>query len=180
LYTLRAILTILGAEDYGIYNVVAGIITILSFLSGSLSGASQRYFSAEIGRNNSEQLKNVFNLNFVIYICIAISVLLIAETIGLWFVNNKLIIPVHRIIAAKAVYQFSIISFLFTIITTPYMAMIMAHEDMNIYANVSIIEVIFKLMMVFFLRFIQFDKLQLYGFIVCINTVFIAIIYISI
>ncbi|GHV70001.1 hypothetical protein AGMMS49928_15570 [Spirochaetia bacterium] len=157
--------------------MVAGVVTMLSFLSGSMANASQRYFSFEIGRKDFEQLKKVFSLNLTIFIVIALSVLVLSETIGLWFVNTKLVIPAARKNAAQWIYQFSIISFLFTILTTPYMASIIAHEDMNIYAYVSIIEAILKLGVVFLLRFIFIDKLQLYGFLMCAVAIINTAIY---
>ncbi len=177
LYTVRVVLETLGAEDYGIYNVVAGVVTMFGFLSTAMATASQRYFSFEIGRGDFEQLRKIFSLSLLVYFLIAILVLLLAETIGLWFVNNKLVISSDRKSAALWVYQISILSFLFTIITTPYMAMIIAREDMNIYAFVSIIETILKLGVVFILRLISWDKLVLYGILMLGVTLIITIIY---
>jgi O-antigen/teichoic acid export membrane protein len=177
LYTVRVVLNTLGAEYYGIYNVVAGVVTMFRFLSHSMSGASQRYFSFEIGKNDFKQLKKIFSLNLTIFILISLLVLVLAETIGLWFVSNKLAIPIERKIAAQWIYQFSIVSFLFSILTTPYMAAIIAHEDMNIYAYVSIVEVTLKLGIVFILRLIAIDKLQLYGFLMCAVTIINTAIY---
>jgi O-antigen/teichoic acid export membrane protein len=171
LYTVRVVLNTLGAEDYGIYNVVAGVVTMFGFLSGSMATASQRYFAFELGREDYEQLQKTFSLSFLIYMLIAIVVLLLAETIGLWFVNNKLIIPQDRMGSARWIYQCSIISFIFTILTAPYMAAIIAHEDMNIYATVSIVEVVLKLGIVFLLSRIPIDKLQLYGTLLCVVTI---------
>ena len=164
LYTVRVVLETLGVEDYGIYNVVAGVVTMFGFLSGAMATASQRYFSFEIGRGDFEQLGKVFSLSVAIYVMIAVLVLLLAETIGLWFVSNKLVIPLERKEAVFWVYQFSIVSFLFTMLTVPYMAMILANEDMNIYAYVSIIEAVLKLSLVFVLQLTTRDKLALYGF----------------
>jgi O-antigen/teichoic acid export membrane protein len=177
LYTVRVVLNTLGAEDYGIYNVVAGVVTMFGFLSGSMATASQRYFSFELGRGDFDQLKKVFSLSLLIYVLIGIVILLLGETIGLWFVNNKLVIPLERKSVALWVYQFSIISFLFTILTSPYMAMIIAHEDMNIYAYISIVEVFLKLGSVFILRFILWDKLQLYGILMCVVTIINTTVY---
>jgi O-antigen/teichoic acid export membrane protein len=171
LYTVRVVLETLGAEDYGIYNVVAGVVTMLGFLSGSMASASQRYFSFELGRGDFEQLKKVFSLSLLIYVLITLIVLLLAETIGLWFVNTKLIIPPERMGAARWIYQFSIISFVFTIMASPFMAAIIAREDMNIYAAVSIVEAVLKLSVVFLLKIIALDKLQLYGILLCAVTV---------
>jgi O-antigen/teichoic acid export membrane protein len=170
LYTVRVVLETLGAEDYGIYNVVAGVVTMFGFLSNAMATASQRYFSFELGRGDFEQLKRVFNVSLTIYVMIGVLVLLLAETAGLWFVSDKLVIPPERNNAALWVYQFSIVSFLFTILTMPYMALIIAHEDMTIYAYVSIAEGVLKLVIVFLLQFILLDKLQLYGILLCVVT----------
>jgi len=177
LYTVRVVLETLGAEDYGIYHAVAGIVTMFGFLSNSMASASQRYFSFEIGRGGIDQLQKVFSLSIFIYILISILVIILAETVGLWFVDNKIAIPTERKGTALWVYHFSIISFLFTLFSSPYMAMIIAHEDMNIYAYVSIIEVMIRLGVVFILKFILLDKLQLYGILMCIATIIITIVY---
>jgi O-antigen/teichoic acid export membrane protein len=177
LYTVRVVLETLGAEDYGIYNVVAGVVTMFGFLSVSMANSSLRYFSFELGRGDYEQLKRLFNLNLMIYILIAVLVLVLAESIGVWFVSNKLVIPLERKDAALGVYQASIISFLFTILTAPYMAVIIAHEDMNVYAYVSIVEVLLKLAVIFLLRLFLMAKLFLYGILMCIVTVINTAIY---
>jgi O-antigen/teichoic acid export membrane protein len=171
LYTVRAVLETLGAEDYGIYNLVAGVVTMFGFLSDSMAAASQRYFAFDLGRGDYEQLQKTFSLSFIIYILIATTVLLLAETIGLWFVHNTLRIPQDRMGAARWIYQCSIISFVFTILVSPFMAAIIAHEDMNIYATVSIVEVVLKLVVVFLLKIIVLDKLQLYGILLCAVTI---------
>jgi O-antigen/teichoic acid export membrane protein len=168
LYTVRVVLNTLGAEDYGIYNVVAGVVTMFGFLSDSMATASQRYFSFELGRGDFEQLKRVFNVTITIYAMIGVLVLLMAETVGLWFVSNKLVIPLERKSAALWVYHSSMLSFLFTILAMPYMAAIVSHEDMNIYAYMSIFEAALKLIIVFFLQFILWDKLKLYGVLYCV------------
>ena len=163
LYTVRVVLNTLGAEDYGIYNVVAGVVTMFSFLSSSMATASQRYFSFALGQNDSESLKKYFSMSFTIYCLIALVVLILAETVGLWFVTQKLVIPCERQKAAFWIYQASIFSMICTILTAPFMASIIAHEDMNIYAYVSIIEVVLKLGIVFLLPLFAIDKLIFYG-----------------
>jgi O-antigen/teichoic acid export membrane protein len=168
LYTVRVVLNTLGAEDYGIYNVVGGVVAMFGFLSGSMASTSQRYFSFEIGKGNLIQLQNTFSLTLLIYIMITVLVLLLAETVGLWFISNKIVIPQERRSAVLWIYQTSIASFVFTILTSPYMALIIAHEDMNIYAYVSIIESLLKLCVVFLLDLVAWDKLKLYGSILCI------------
>jgi O-antigen/teichoic acid export membrane protein len=177
LYTVRVVLETLGAEDYGIYNVVVGVVTMLGFLSGSMASASQRYFSFELGRGDYEQLKRIFSLNLMIYAMIAIVVLLLAETIGLWFVNTKLILPRDRMDAVQWIYHCSIISFLVSIMATPYMSSLIAHEEMKIYASVSIVETLLKLGIVFLLKIIPLDKLQLYGILLCVVTIINTEIY---
>lgn len=168
LYTVRVVLNVLGAEDYGIYNVVAGVVTMFSFLGNAMATASQRYFSFDLGKNDNEHLKTTFSVTFQIYILLALFVVLIAETLGIWFVNHKLVIPEERLTAANWIFQAAIISFLLTLITTPYMAAIIAHENMKVYAYVSIVEVGLKLGIVFVLRFLPYDKLIIYGILLAI------------
>lgn len=163
LYTVRVVLATLGAEDYGIYNVVAGVVTMFSFLSGAMATASQRYFSFDLGKGDAEHLKTTFSVTFQIYVFIIAIVVLVAETLGLLFVNHKLVIPAERMTAANWIYQAAIVSFVLTLITTPYMASIIAHENMKVYAYVSIVEAVLKLGIVFLLKVLPFDKLSLYG-----------------
>jgi O-antigen/teichoic acid export membrane protein len=177
LYTVRVVLNVLGAEDYGIYTVVAGIVTMFSFLSGAMATASQRYFSYDLGRGDYEQLKKTFSVSLTIYIIIALLSVLLAETAGLWFVNNKLVIPVERVHAARWIYQASVFSFVCTMITTPFMAAIIAHEDMDIYAYVSILEAVLKLGIVFLLPLFGVDKLIFYGLLLSIVVVVTTTVY---
>lgn len=163
LYTVRVILNTLGAVDYGIYNVVAGVVTMFSFLSGAMAAASQRYFAFEMGRGNKEGLRKVFCITFTIYILLALIIFLLAETIGLWFVNHKLVIPEERIVAARWIYQFAVLSFMVSLLTTPYMAAIIAHENMKIYAYMSVVDAVLKLGIVYILQILPYDKLIVYG-----------------
>ena len=167
LYTVRVVLNTLGAEDYGIYNVVAGVVTMFSFLSGAMATASQRYFAFEMGKGNE-------SVTMTIYVLLALIIVVLAETIGLWFVNTRLVIPAQRMTAARWIYQFAILSFMVTLLTTPYMASIIAHENMNVYAYVSIAEAALKLGIVFVLQALPYDKLIVYGglllLVACINT----------
>ena len=167
-------LNTLGAEDYGIYNVVAGVVTMFSFLSGAMATASQRYFAFEMGKGNEEGLQKIFSVTMTIYVLLALIIMLLAETVGLWFVNTKLVIPTERMVAARWIYQFAILSFMVTLLTTPYMASIIAHENMNVYAYVSIVEAALKLGIVFVLQALPYDKLIVYGglllIVACINT----------
>jgi O-antigen/teichoic acid export membrane protein len=177
LYTVRVVLETLGAEDYGIYNVVAGVVTMFGFLNNSMATASQRFFAFELGRGDHERLKRVFSISLLIYGLIALIVLLLAETAGLWFVANKLVIPPERRSTALWTYQFSIVSFLFTILVSPYMAVIIAREDLNIYAYVSFAEAALKLSVVFLLRFIPWEKLRLYSILMCAVTMINTAVY---
>lgn len=177
LFTVRIILKSLGVIDYGIYNVVGGIVTMLSFLTGTMSSASQRFFAFELGRENYESLNKIFSATVNIYIIISIIILVIAETLGLWFLNNKMNIPADRIIAANWVYQFSILSFLASIIAIPYTSSIIAYEKMEIYAYVSIVEVFCKLLVVLLLVYANFDKLILYSFLMFFITLLVSIVY---
>lgn len=177
LYTVRVVLETLGVVDYGIYNVVGGIVSMLSFFSGTMATASQRFFAFELGRNNQEQLNKTFSAIITLYSVLAIVILLLAETIGMWFLNTQMTIPAERMSAAYWVYQFSVLSFMFTMFTVPYNASIIAHENMKVYAYVSIVEVLLKLGIVYFLVLFSFDKLKLFAVLMFSVTVIISLIY---
>jgi O-antigen/teichoic acid export membrane protein len=177
LYTSRIVLNTLGVEDFGIYNVVGGFITMAGFLKSSMSLATQRFLSFEIGRKDFIQLAKVFNMSVNIHVIIALLVLIIAETVGLWFVNTQLSIPLERMEAAKWIYQFSILSFCVSILSVPFDAIIIAYERMNIFAWVSIIEVSLKLLIVIILQWFGFDKLKLYAVLIFGVSLIIGFIY---
>lgn len=177
LYTSRVILNILGVEDFGIYNVVGGIATMLSFFNGAMSSATQRFLSFEIGKGDLCKLQNTFNAAQFIHIGIALLVFIIGETIGLWFIKNYLIIPADRMEAAIWVYHFAVLSFMVSIIQVPYNATMIAHERMNMYAYISILEVLLKLLIVYILTWISYDKLKLYGILHFCVVFIISIIY---
>jgi len=180
LYTVRVVLYALGVEDYGIYSVVGGIVSFFSFLSGTMASATQRFFSFALGQSDFKKLKKTFSVNLLIYGAIAIIALILLETIGLWFVYEKLNVPPERIEAVRWVFHFSVFMFIATIFSTPFMAIIIAHEDMQIYAYVSIIEVLMKLGVVFLLVHLPWDKLELYGLLTFVVSVIITFIYIFI
>lgn len=177
LFTVRIVLNTLGVVDYGILNVVGGIVMMFSFISNTMMTATQRFFSYDIGQNNIEQLRKTFSTSLTIYLIIAVVILILSETIGLWFLNNKMIIPIERLSAANWIYQFSIFSFIVTILTIPYNAAIISHEDMNIYAFMSILEVTLKLIIVFILIYFSFDKLKLYSVLLFLVTISVSYIY---
>ncbi len=177
LYTSRVVLEMLGVEDYGIYNVVGGIVVMFSFLNGAMSQSTQRFLAYEIGKNDFQQLRKVFSLSLMIHAGIALLVLMIAETVGLWFLNTQMTIPEGRMEAARWVYQFSIFSFMVSVLQVPYNAAIIARERMHVYAYVSIAEVVLKLAVVLVLQWVAFDKLKLYGGLVFVVTVAVALFY---
>ena len=180
LYTVRVVLNTLGVEDYGIYSVVGGIVSFFSFLSGTMASATQRFFSFALGQKDNDKLKRIFSVNLIVYVAIAVIALILLETVGLWFVKEKLHVPLERFEAACWIYHFSVFMFIATIISTPFMAIIIAHEDMQIYAYVSIFEVLMKLGGVFLLVYLPWDKLELYGMITFVVSVITTAIYVVI
>jgi O-antigen/teichoic acid export membrane protein len=163
LYTARIVLIYLGIEDFGIYNVVGGVIVLLGFLHSALTNASQRFLTFELGRNDSAQLKKTFSLIMTSHFIISLIIFVLAETIGLWFVNTQLNIAEDRMTAVNWVFQFSVFTFIINILRVPYNAMVVAYEEMSFFALVSIIETGLKLGVVFLLPIIPFDKLSLYA-----------------
>lgn len=177
LYTSRIILDVLGIEDYGIYNIVGGIVALFSFLKNALSISTSRFLTFEIGRKDFDKLKETFSSSYSIHIFLAILVFIIAETIGLWFLYNKIVIPPERLQAAVWTYHFSVLTSLVTIIQVPYNAAIIAHEKMDVYAYISIIEVILNLSIVYLLYLYDHDKLIFYAVLMLVVRIIIAFIY---
>lgn len=177
LYTSRVILNALGVEDYGIYNVVGGFVTMFSLLSGSLSSAISRFITFELGKKDEEKLKRVFSSSVTIQIGLSLIILLIAETIGLWFLNYKMVIPVGRMTAANWCFQFSIITFAINLISVPYNAAIIAHEKMSAFAYISILEAIGKLTVAWCIAYSPIDKLVYYGLLLALIAVTIRFLY---
>ena len=177
LFTTRVVLKNLGVEDYGIYNVVAGIVTMFAFLNSSMAGATQRFMSFELGINDEKRVNVVFCQSVIIHIIIAATIVVLAETIGLWFVYNKLTIPDERFSAAIWAYQIAILSFVFNVINVPYQATIIAHEKMSIYAWVSILDVVLKLGIAYLISVSPFDKLISYSFLILLTTIIVFFFY---
>lgn len=164
LYTSRIVLKVLGAADYGLYNVVGGVVSMFSFLNGSLSSGTSRFITYDIGTGNEKRLRETFNVAFISHLILAAIILLLTETIGIWFVNNKLVFDSSRRLAVNIVYQFSVLTLMLQLTQVPFTADIIAHEKMNIYAYVSIVEVLLKLGMTFLLRLNKsIDNLILYS-----------------
>lgn len=165
LYTSRVVLQALGVEDYGIYNVVGGVVAMFSLLSGSLSAAVSRFLTFELGRKDLERLKKVFSSALCVHAILALVVFVLSETIGLWFLNYKMNIPADRMVAANWVFQFSLFSFLLGLFSVPYNASIISHERMGIFAFVGIGDTILQLCIVLLIAYggINADRLILYS-----------------
>lgn len=180
LYTVRLVLKALGVEDYGIYNVVAGIVTMLQSVSNVMATATQRYYSYSMGENRREKLNAIFSTSMSVYVFLAVVVFLSGETLGLWFVNTQLVIPETRICAANWVFQFSLFSFIITMLASPYSSAIIAHEDMNVFAFISIVECVLRLIVAILLPLFVYDRLTVYGvsFVVIAMIVLVYYLYI--
>jgi O-antigen/teichoic acid export membrane protein len=152
-----------GIIDFGVYNVVTGFVLMFGFLNSAMSSSIQRFLSYEIGLNRIERIKRIFVTSFNIQFILSLLVLLIAESLGIWFLNNKLNIPKDQVIAVNVVYQFSILSLVLNMLTLPYNALIIAYEKMNIYAWMSIIEISFKLGSLFIISYYQSVEMELYS-----------------
>ncbi len=178
LYTSRVVLEVLGVDEFGIYNIVGGVVVILSFLNRAMSGATQRFLSFEIGIGDGGKLKKLFTTSVIIHILIAFIIVILAETAGLWFLNNLMVIDESRMWAANWCYQLSILTFVVNVITVPYNAIIISYEKMNIFAYISILEVGLKLGLVLLLKFVDLDKLVLYSVLMFLVSLIVQLIYI--
>lgn len=163
LYATRVVLETLGVTDYGVYNVIGGFVAMFTFLISSMSGASTRFFAFELGRGNIGAQLKVFRVMFSIYLLFIAGILLVAETVGLWFVARELVIPPERHAAAMAVYQYSVLAMVLSVLRIPYNSVIIAHEEMGFFAYMSVAESLLKLLIVFMLLWIPADKLVLYA-----------------
>ena len=170
LYTSRIVLSTLGFDDYGVYQVVGGVIILFSFLNNGLSAASNRYIIAEIAQGEIESGRKVFNVCFQSHLLIALIILILAETIGLWVVNSILNIPETRVFAANVVYQLSIISAIISIINSPFNTTLIAYERMNIFAYLAVFDAIMKLLIVYLIQILSGDKLIYYAIFLLIVT----------
>lgn len=177
LYTTRAVLAALGIEDYGIYNVVCGFVSMFAFLNSSMSGATQRFYNYELGKNGKDGVQKVYNASLIIHVVLALLVFLLTEVVGTWYLENKMVIPTTRIDAAFWIFQFSIVSMFLNIINVPYVAAIMAYERMDYYAYIGIIDAVLKLLIVFALYLSNADKLVLYGFLFMLVSLFDFVAY---
>lgn len=163
LYTSRVVLEALGVEDYGIYNVVGGVVAMFTMISGSLSSAISRFITFELGKENQEKLNTIFSTSIIIQLIISLIIIILAETIGVLFLENKMVIPIDRLVAAKWVLQFSVLTLVINLISIPYNAAIIAHEKMGAFAYISIVEAVGKLSIAYFINITPIDRLIFYA-----------------
>ncbi len=169
IYISRIVLATLGVTDFGIYNVVSGIVVIFSFLQTVMASSVQRFLNVDLGNGDLGKLRQTFNSAFQIHLFIAVLVVVFGETLGLWFLNNEMEIPIDRKIAANVIYQFSLVACIFKMILTPFIATITVHEKMGALAYISITDVLLKLVLVIVMSFSSFDKLIFYGLIILVT-----------
>lgn len=177
LYTSRIILANLGVEDYGIYNVVGGVVAMFTMISGSLSSAISRFITFELGKGNQERLNTIFSTSVIIQVLIGIIIAILVETVGVWFLANKMVIPADRLVAAKWVLQFSLITLIINLISIPYNAAIIAHERMSAFAYISIIEASGKLAIAYLITISPIDKLIFYAILMCLVALIVRMVY---
>ena len=178
LYSSRIILKALGVDDFGLYNVVGGVVALFSFLRTSMTSATQRFLAFELGKEDHSQLKRMFSMCMTTHMLIALVILILCETVGLWFLNAKINIPEGREVAANWIYQFSTITLCLGMITVPYSACVIARERMGIYAYISILEAVLKLGIAFALTVVfQYDRLIIYGGLLLLSAIIIFLLY---
>lgn len=177
LYTSRVILASLGFEDYGLYNVIGGIIAMFGFLNGALSNTTSRYITFYLGKNNIQRLREVFSTTFYIHVVLAIIIVLLGETIGLWYVCNKLVIPEGRFTAAIWLYQFTIITTAANIISVPFNSSIIAHEKMSAFAIIAVVDSVLKLLIAISITYAPFDHLIYYGLMILLVQLMNNVVY---
>ena len=177
LFTSRVVLNVLGVDNFGIYNVVGGVVGMFNIVTTSLSQSISRYLTFELGRNNKERLRVIFCTSVNIQILMSLVIVILAEAIGVWFLNNKMNIPLERLYAANWVFQFSILAFIVNLISVPYNAALIAHEKMKAFAYVSILEALMKLIIAYLLYVSFMDKLITYAFLLLMVSVIIRIVY---
>lgn len=178
LYTSRVVLIALGVIDFGIYNAVAGFAAIFIFFNSGLINASQRFISFELGRENAEETRNIFNLILLLHVILCLILLVLFETAGLWIVNNKLVIPEGRMFAANCIYQFAVITSVLAILKIPFNSCIIAEEKMNVYAYLGIFDASAKLLIILLLSISSGDKLILYGLMMLSMQIVVNLVYV--
>lgn len=177
LYTSRVVLDVLGVSDYGIYNIIGGVVVLFSFINNALISATQRFLNFNLGKGDVDGVHRIFCMSMNAFFLLSILFLILAETIGLWFVRTQLNIPLERYNAALFVYQFTILTFIVNIVRIPYNASIIAYEKMDFYAYISLAEVILKLVVVYLLYITIYDKLVIYALLYAIIPILMNIVY---
>lgn len=177
LYTSRVVLNVLGVEDFGIYNVVGGVVAMFAMLSGSLSAAITRFITYELGTGNQDNLRKIFSSAVTVQIGLAVLIVLLAEAVGVWFLNVKMNIPEARVNAANWVFQFSLLTFAINLISVPYNASIIAHERMSAFAYISILEAVGKLSIAFLIIVSPMDRLIFYALLMCVVALVVRFAY---
>ena len=176
-FTTRVVLRTLGVEDYGIYNVVGGFVSMFSFISTSMSNGIQRFLNYELGRNGTSGAKTVFSTAVFIQFLTAIVIALTVEAIGLWYIHSKMVIPIERLEAAEWIFQTSVFSFVVVIMTSPLSGCVMAHEKMNLYAIVNVLDAVLKLLIAFAIAYSPIDRLKMYGLLFALISLLNFLIY---
>ena len=177
LYTSRVILNALGVEDFGIYNVVGGVVAMFSVISGSLSAAISRFITYELGKGDQSKLNKIFSASVTIQLLLSLIIVVLIESVGVWFMNAKMTIPETRMTAANWVLQFSIVTFVINLISVPYNAAIIAHEKMSAFAYISILEAVCKLAIAFLIMVSPMDKLIFYAILMCAVSIIVRFTY---
>ena len=177
LYASRVVLDKLGVDDYSLYNVVGGVVGLLSFLTGTLSSGTSRFLTYELGANDKDRLKLTFNTAFFTHFLLAVLFIVILETLGLWYIYNKLVVPDERFYAALIVFQISVFASLISIMQIPYTSLIIAHEDMGVYAYVGIFDACARLGVVYLLAIAPFDKLIFYALLMALVQLIVTVCY---
>ena len=178
LYTSRILLSALGVVDFGLYNVIGGVVLMLGFLKGTMSTASARFVTVTLSKGDIHEMKRIFSSILFVNILLAGIILLLAETIGIWFLLEKMTIPEHRLTASMWVYQFSVLSVALNVLTVPYNATIIAHEKMGAFAYISIFDISAKLIIVYLIIASHFDRLIFYGLLTLLVNVIDVLIYV--
>lgn len=178
LYTTREVLHVLGVEDYGIFNVVSGFVALFAALNSSLSSAANRFYNHSLGEGGESGVSRVYSSTLVIQVFFAIIIFILVEAIGIWYVNNKMVIPHSRLFVAQVLFQYSVVSLILLILQIPYSAAVLAYEKMDFYAVVSILDAILKLVIVFLIKYSSIDKLLFYGTLMLAIHVFNFLMYV--
>ena len=182
LYTSRLVLKALGVADYGVYNVVAGFVSMFGFLNATLSASMQRFYNYQLGKNGEEGVSKVYSIGVRVHLIVAISVLILLETLGLWYVNNVMSVPDGRLFAANIIYQATILSLVLIILQIPYSGLVMAYERMGYYSIVTLLDTFLKLLIAIAITYTTYDHLIVYGILMfgisAIN-IFLYIVYVK-